>query len=663
MTRPGHVAAAIEKASIGFGMLGPDDRWTDANFRLAELLGYTREELVDLHRSKTTHPDDLSDETEELERVRRGEVVSVQLEHRYVRRDGSPLWVTSIVARANPTRGAADQLVIVVSDLTARRESQRGLSVQHLISRVIAASKTPKETVSAALAEVSKALRWSYAAYWERRKDGSALTAVQTWCGAAHQVAEFEAMTKAAVFKFGEGIPGRVWSTARPLWESDIASSDAYPRRAAASRSGLHSVFAFPIKTSDKLFGVMEFFGEDILPPDQTLLNAAEGVGYQLGEFLDRSRALTAEHESEVRKASILDTALDCIITSDESGVIIEFNPAAETTFGYKKEDVIGKPMVDLIIPPVHREAHTRGMARYLATGEAHVLGKRIEIEAMRSDQSVFPVELAIVRVPLPGPAFFTAYLRDLTERRRLEEEQQRLLAESTEANRAKAEFLATMSHELRTPLNAIGGYAELLRMGIRGPVNEAQVADLERINRSQAHLLAVINDILQFAKIEAGQLEIEEHNFPLASALAAAEELVKPQADAKKISLSFERSDESILVRADRDRFQQIVLNLLSNALKFTPEAGTVKVTSSSTPEQVSVLVADSGVGIPADQLERIFDPFVQVQSGPTRTSDGVGLGLAISRDMARQMGGDVSAESRAGEGSTFTLTLPKGS
>jgi PAS domain S-box-containing protein len=407
----------------------------------------------------------------------------------------------------------------------------------------------------------------------------------------------------------------------------------------------------------------MEFFGEDILPPDQTLLNAAEGVGYQLGEFLDRSRAVAAEHESEVRKASILDTALDCIITIDEEGSVIEFNPAAEATFGYRKKDVLGKQLVDLIVPPAHREAHLRGMARYLSTGEARVLGRRIEIEGMRSDRSVFPVELAIVRVPLPGPAFFTAYLRDLTERRRLEAEQERLLSESNEANRAKSEFLATMSHELRTPLNAIAGYAELLRLGIRGPVNEAQVADLERINRSQAHLLAIINDILQFAKLESGQLEMQSEIFPLASALVSAEELVKPQADARRISLYFERSDESVLVRADRDRFQQIVLNLLSNALKYTPEGGTVKVTSTSTPETVLISVTDTGIGIGANQLERIFDPFVQVQSGPTRTSDGVGLGLAISRDMARQMGGDVSVESRQGEGSKFTVALPRGS
>jgi signal transduction histidine kinase len=317
--------------------------------------------------------------------------------------------------------------------------------------------------------------------------------------------------------------------------------------------------------------------------------------------------------------------------------------------------------MADLIIPPRYREMHRQGMKRYLATGEAHVLGRRIEIEAMRSDGSEFPVELAIVRVPLPGPAFFTAYIRDLTERKRLEADQARLLEESKEANRAKSEFLATMSHELRTPLNAISGYAELLKMGLRGPVTEAQVADLDRINRSQGHLLGIINDILQFAKLESGQLELKVDTFPVEAALDVAEELVRPQLEAKGISYAYLRGEKSVQVRADRDRFQQIVLNLLSNALKFTPSGGTISVGWRIENGLVLVEVADTGVGIAPSQLERIFDPFVQVQAGTTRTSEGVGLGLAISRDMARQMGGDVSVKSDLGKGSTFTLALPE--
>ncbi|MFN2636951.1 MAG: PAS domain S-box protein [Gemmatimonadaceae bacterium] len=657
----GPFATYFDNARVGLGVLSSGNRWIVANDRLCELLGYSRAELLARDHQAIVDREDWQAEAEEFARIRSGEVSATQIEERYRRKDGTPLWVSVTAARSASDRGEGCSLLLVVTDLTSRRETQRGLSVQHLVSRLIAQSRTPAETISTVLSEVARTLRWSYASYWELDRVDLLLHPTKTFRSGGRQFEDFDRETRGLTLRLGEGVPGHVWNSLHPFWESDVATPARYPRSVAASRDGLHSVFAFPVKSAEKFFGIMEFFGEDILPPDQTLLNAAEGVGYQLGEFLERSRALGAEHESEVRKASILDTALDCIITSDERSIITEFNPAAEATFGYRKEDVIGKPMVDLIIPPAHREAHLRGMARYLATGEAHVLGRRIEIEAMRSDGSIFPVELAIVRVPLPGPAFFTAYVRDLTQRRQLEAEQARLLKESEEANRAKSEFLATMSHELRTPLNAIAGYAELLKMGLRGPVNEAQVADLERINRSQAHLLSIINDILQFAKVESGQLEINVEDFPVESALVVAEELVKPQADAKKISLSYEPGDASVLVRADRDRFQQILLNLLSNALKFTGEGGSIRLGTDSLDHQVLVRVSDTGIGIDPDQLERIFDPFIQVESGPTRAQEGVGLGLAISRDMARQMGGDVSVTSERGKGSTFTLALPR--
>ena len=656
------LASSVERARVGMGVLSGRDRWVDANERLCELLGYSRDELLALSRTDTTHPSDLSAETAELARVRKGDTSSTQLEERYRLRDGRSLWVSVTAARTRPDDPLATDLLVIAQDLTARRESQRGLSVQHLVSQIIVESKSAPETLRIVLAEVAQALRWSYATYWELDRGADALRPLHNWMSSDRSFAEFDRKTKAIVLRRDEGFPGRIWETGQPHWESDLATPAVYPRSAEASAEGLHSAFGIPVRTADRFFGVLEFFAEDVLPPDQALLNAAQGVGYQLGEFLERSRAMGAEHESEVRKASILDTALDSIITSDETGTIIEFNPAAEAVFGYRKEDVIGRQMADLIIPPRHRDAHRQGMKRYLASGEAHVLGRRIEIEALRADGSEFPVELAIVRVPLPGPAFFTAYIRDLTERKRLEAEQARLLKDSEEANRAKSEFLATMSHELRTPLNAISGYTELLKMGIRGPVTEAQVADLDRINRSQAHLLGIINDILQFAKLEVGQLEISVEDFFVDAALAVTAELVAPLLEAKKLSYTYQHGDESVTVRADRDRFQQIVLNLLSNAIKFTPETGKITVSWHLNENNVVIEVADTGIGIEPSQLDRIFDPFVQVQSGTTRTSEGVGLGLAISRDMARQMGGDITVRSKTGSGSTFGLVLPRG-
>ena len=654
--------SSVEKARVGMGVLSGKDRWLDANERLCELLGYSREELLALGRTDTTDPEDAEAEAAEFALVRSGDSGATQLEERYRLRGGGSLWVSVTAARTQSGDPLSADLVLVVQDLTDRRESQRGLSVQHLVSQIIAESKSPPETLKTVLAEVGRALRWSYATYWEVDRSADVLKPGYGWTQPNRSFVEFDRKTQGIVFAKGEGFPGRVWETAQPGWESDLAASAVYPRSAQASTEGLHSAFGIPVRTAEKFFGVLEFFAEDVLPPNQALLNAAQGVGYQLGEFLERARAMAAEHESEVRKASILDTALDSIITSDQQGRITEFNPAAEATFGYRKEDVIGRQMVDLIVPSQHREAHLKGMQRYLATGEAHVLGRRIEIAAMRSDGTEFPVELAIVRVPIPGPAFFTAYVRDLTERKKLELEQARLLQASEEANKAKSEFLATMSHELRTPLNAISGYTELLKLGIRGPVTEAQVADLDRIDRNQAHLLGIINDILQFAKLEVGQLEIDLENFSIDAALSIAEELVGPQLESRQLSYVYQHGDDSVNIRADRDRFQQIVLNLLSNAIKFTPEKGTITVGWRVKGNNVVIEVADTGIGIHKTQLERIFDPFVQVHSGTTRTSEGVGLGLAISRDMARQMGGDVTVRSKSGKGSTFSLLLPLG-
>jgi PAS domain S-box-containing protein len=654
---------SVERACIGMGVLSADDRWIDANERLCELLGYSREELLTLGRTDITHPDDLNAEAAEIARVRQSEIGSTQLEERYRRKRGGSVWVSVAAARIRLDDPLSKDLLLVVQDLTARRESQRALGVQHLVSQIIAESKSPPETLRTVLANIGQALRWCYATYWELDREADALRPLYSWMAADRSFATFDAKTMALQLGRGEGLPGRVWEAGRPYWECDLAAPPVYPRSAEASAEGLHSAFAIPIRTADRFFGVLEFFAEDVLPPDQPLLNAAQGVGYQLGEFLERARAMTAEHESEVRKSSILDTALDSIVTSDHRGTIREFNPAAEATFGYRKEDVIGRQMVDLIIPPRYRVAHLKGMERYLTTGEAHVLGRRIEINAMRSDGTEFPVELAIVRVPLPGPPFFTAYIRDLTERKRLEADQARLLRESEEANQAKAEFLATMSHELRTPLNAISGYTELLQMGLRGPVTPAQVTDLDRIKRNQGHLLGIINDILQFAKLESGRLEMRVDPFPVEAALDVAEELIGPQLEARKISYTYLGGDKSVMVHGDRDRCQQIVLNLLSNAMKFTPDGGTIAVGWRVEGDRVLIDVVDTGIGIAADQLQRIFDPFVQVQSGTTRTSEGVGLGLAISRDMARQMGGEVSVKSELGKGSTFTVSLPRGS
>jgi PAS domain S-box-containing protein len=229
------------------------------------------------------------------------------------------------------------------------------------------------------------------------------------------------------------------------------------------------------------------------------------------------------------------------------------------------------------------------------------------------------------------------------------------------DANRAKSEFLANMSHELRTPLNAIAGYAQLLEMGVRGPITDMQREDLQRIQRSHTHLLALVNDVLNFAKLEAGRVQFTLAPVSLDALLLGVETLIQPQADAKGITYEYRRGDPAVMIVTDGERVQQVVLNLLSNAIKYTDRGGRVVLDWSASPEQITVRVSDTGRGIPGDKLQVIFDPFVQVDRQSAGVLEGVGLGLAISRDIARVLGGDLTASSVVGEGSVFTFTLPR--
>ena len=243
----------------------------------------------------------------------------------------------------------------------------------------------------------------------------------------------------------------------------------------------------------------------------------------------------------------------------------------------------------------------------------------------------------------------------------RLYEAERRARAEAEKANKAKSEFLANMSHELRTPLNAIGGYADLLATEIRGPVNAQQRADLERIKRNQHHLLSLINDILNFAKVEAGRVRFDLKDVAMNGVLGQLEALVAPQLREKRLRYSYQYCDATFTAHVDPERLQQILLNLLSNAIKFTPPGGEIRVDCAATPDFMKVRVHDTGIGIPADKLEQIFEPFVQLDRGQSATSVGTGLGLAISRDLARAMGGELNAESELDSGSTFTLSVPR--
>ena len=271
------------------------------------------------------------------------------------------------------------------------------------------------------------------------------------------------------------------------------------------------------------------------------------------------------------------------------------------------------------------------------------------------------PVLLATVRALLRGRDAELA-LRESEARERAARADADAAREAAEhANDVKAQFLAAMSHELRTPLNAIGGYVDLLELGIRGPINEAQRDDLDRIRRNQRHLLGLINNVLNFAKIEAGHVEYHIAETRLHDVLDGMYALVAPQLQARGLTYRYVPCDPAIVVNADIEKVQQVLINLLSNAIKFTEAGGDVRLECTASDTTASVRVVDTGLGVPLEKIEAIFQPFVQVDQNFTRQGQGTGLGLSISRELARAMGGDITVESVLGKGAVFTLYLPR--
>ena len=411
--------------------------------------------------------------------------------------------------------------------------------------------------------------------------------------------------------------------------------------------------------------------------------------------------------------AAIVESSDDAIIGKTLDSLIRSWNGGAARIFGYEAAEIVGKPVYELIPPELHHEEREI-IARLL-------VGARVdhyETVRVRKDGSRIDVSLSVSPIRNASGEIIGAakVARDITESKRLQVAERELLQQlqeltseleqqideaqslqeeveqtnnelmvsladteearqqaetaqreadnarrfAEEANTAKSQFLATMSHELRTPLNAIVGYVELLELGVRGPITEAQREDLARIQRSQKTLHRLIEDVLNFARLESGKVEYHYENVVIDQFLATLEGFIAPRLAQKSLAYRFDPSGAAVPVAVDRDKVEQIMLNLLSNAVKFT-DRGWIELRCAVDGRTFRIDVKDTGRGIRAPLLDSIFEPFVQGDRSLTRPSEGTGLGLSISRQLARAMGGDITVESILGEGSTFSLVLPR--
>jgi PAS domain S-box-containing protein len=294
--------------------------------------------------------------------------------------------------------------------------------IEVAVARTLAEAADAEETYQRVLAEVGTALGWELGAAWEV-SPADDLRCVGIWQASPEHAVGFAALTEQITLNRGEGLPGRVWATGEPAWIVDVVADANFPRAHAAAEAGLRAAFCFPIRSPQGIVGAMEFFARELEEPNEPLLASMAVLGNLIGQFVVRRRAEHAVRKRQALTGAILGAALDAVITMDQEGRIIEFNPAAERIFGYSRDEVVGDDMAELIVPPSLRPGHRNGLMRYLETGRSVYLDSRVELTGMRADGSEFPVELAITRIDLPGPPTFTGFIRDITDLKHAEAE------------------------------------------------------------------------------------------------------------------------------------------------------------------------------------------------------------------------------------------------
>ncbi len=379
------------------------------------------------------------------------------------------------------------------------------------------------------------------------------------------------------------------------------------------------------------------------------------------------------------RYRRLLESAPDGIVEVDGSGRIVFVNSQAEKLFGYRREELLGKS-VEILMPERFRERHPSHRAGYCAHSVIRPMGSGLDLRALRADGTEFAVDINLSPFKGETGPGVICVIRDVTDRKAVEE-QIKMLNQSLEqrtkdlavtnteleirnrevekANRLKSNFLATMSHELRTPLNSIIGFSDLLDEQTAGPLTQKQERFVAHIKQSSRHLLALIDDILDLSKIEAGRLELKYEHFPMSIATAEVLSTVRPLAAAKRIELDVELSEDLTLF-ADRVRLKQVLYNLLTNAIKFTPPEGRVHLVAKSNESLLCVSVVDTGIGIPKAEQESIFEAFHQLPAPTQGVREGTGLGLSITKLLVEQHGGEIWVESEPGKGSRFDFIIP---
>jgi PAS domain S-box-containing protein len=491
--------------------------------------------------------------------------------------------------------------------------------VQYAVARILAESDRPVEVYAAVLQVVGSSLGWELGAVWESGPGDDRLRCIRTW-HAGGGAPEFEALSQRMTLAPGEGLPGRVVESGEPAWIVDAPEDGNFPRAAIARRSGLHAAFGFPLLSPRGVVGMMEFFTRDLRRPDEHLLDTMRELGSQVGQYVARRQAEQAVRASESQLRAMFEAALDAVVTMDHTGRVTGWNHAAETTFGYRANEVIGREMADTIVPPSLRAAHRQGLARFIETEHPVILDKRLELTGMHKNGTELPVELTITRISLPGPPMFTGYLRDITDRKRVEAE--------LRASRARLVEIAD-SERRRIQRNLHDGAQQRIT-GV--------LLNLGRLREAPQKRAALIDVAID--ELAASLEEIRELASGLHPSVLSERGLVKALealALSAGISIDLQTDVPSDLPAQLEAAAYYVVAEGLANTHKHA-SASTVAIRTRTDGETLVVEVLDDGVG----------------------GADEEGSGLRGLTDRVEALGGTLALESPPGGGTRLLARIP---
>jgi PAS domain S-box-containing protein len=526
------------------------------------------------------------------------------------------------------------------------KQSKDEISLLYQNTKIAQEAKNVPQALEESISLICKTLNWPVGhAYFLLKNDQSRLTPSGIWYSEDKQLTEeFRKITGQIYLHKGEGLPGKVWEQLQPIWIKDIQTDDSILRPRHCTDLCLHSAVAVPIIVWNRLVAVLEFFSYEAFPEDQDMLMMLFSIGKQIGRVWERRESEKLIEESEVRNRTLIETAMDCIVVINAHGIIEQCNHATEITFGYTTKELVGENIKKLM-PEPYRSNHDQYLKNYICTRQAKIMGTRREVVAQRKNGEEFPAEICINEMKIDNKWLFSGTVRDLTEVKQLE--------------KLKNQFVSVVSHELRTPLTSIRGSLGLVAHQLSPELPQKSLDLIQIANSNCLRLSKLVNDILDMEKIQAGKIDFVFEETDIIPFIKKVIHENEAYAREHGVTLSFTPKIASTTVLIDQDRINQVLTNLISNAVKFSPMQENVNIDLSIAQGKVNINVADKGPGIPTEHHQSIFSPFTQVDTSDSRQKQGSGLGLTISKQIIERHGGKILLNSAPGAGTTFIIEL----